>query len=287
MKSFFQKFFLSLLLAVSFWSMVLFANEATANNSQLGPRAATCIPTAIGIVSLDGEYYASMNETSELYSSIAQSIASRNINKTFDSADPSACVVVDLRIAANNKVDHIKLVIRKYDLALQGFVARNNTYYFFSDSNITNVNNIGVLSRQPLTISKEAAYSHLVGEKFLKLNTETTKNAVSTLSKYTGGSVNSVFTDNLVRVIFVTSEAFKFRSVFYTASRLAYNPQNQALPDNLQKFKPSLQNWSKLSNEACKQDISTKALPLTVIGNKNDIRTALTTGNSSCQALSS
>ncbi|MDR0484206.1 MAG: ribosome-inactivating family protein [Alphaproteobacteria bacterium] len=123
-----------------------------------------------------------------------------------------------------------------------------------------------------------------MGNRDLVLNTTNTRGAISNLSRYTGGTINSAFTDNLVRVIFITSESLRFRTAFYASLTLANNREIPNPQNNWQTFRPSLNNWGSLSNIACLQDTiqNPPSPPYPLIGEKDDIRISLSAGNTDC-----
>lgn len=148
---------------------------------------------------------------------------------------------------------------------MQGFINQDGTKYcYFSDSDIKEITVLNNIS-----LGFDSNYSNLLETDGTTLNYSNVNGAIAGLSAYnvTSGATTKA---DLVRIIFITSEAIRFRSVNKDSESILQF--GSAISWNT--YKPSLNNWWPLSTDALRNSVGSN--PTANIGMTEDVQVAQT-----------
>ncbi|MDR0483969.1 MAG: ribosome-inactivating family protein [Alphaproteobacteria bacterium] len=172
------------------------------------------------------------------------------------------CVQVNM---VNNNGTTLGLIFSTSDLYLQGFITTNNMYFIFPESDIrvipgtnTRILEFGRNYRRDLKASG------------MPISYENINNAVNILANFEGRTSMEA-RQSLARVMFVTSEALRFRSVSDVSVRIL---ANEAESIRWNDFSKSVNNWIKLSNRSLRHGVEVSTNLQDKIGTINDVQIA-------------
>ena len=142
--------------------------------------------------------------------------------------------------------DTLLLVLNLKNLYLQGFISSQNIYYYFTDSDFRRIT--GVTANNSLNIGGNySGSSNLDASNDIQLSWGSFHNAVVSLASYRGGVVGPLEKSNLVRVIFLSSESFRFKNIRdVVISTFSFSEELE----DWGVYKPTLNNWSLYSDYA-------------------------------------
>lgn len=134
------------------------------------------------------------------------------------------------------------------NLYLDGFINKDGnhkTYYHFSEAKIKNID--GAISR---SLGYNGDYPSLLNNelnKSIKINKNLINRSIENLSRINDNNLERL-KDDLVRTIFVTSEAMRFHSIRNKVNQILYNNKNTNEID-FKDYLEKLRNWDNLSKE--------------------------------------
>ncbi|WP_375315276.1 ribosome-inactivating family protein [Spiroplasma endosymbiont of Tipula paludosa] len=119
-------------------------------------------------------------------------------------------------VQSNGNNRDLELFFRISDFYLEGFILQNN-YYHFSDSHITEINNINSNDLQ-----LNSAYRSILPEEDQNIHWQQIFNSFNTLTEIgtNNQALNNILSASLANVILVTAEAMRFRYIFNLIAEL-------------------------------------------------------------------
>jgi len=235
---------MAIVIGVSLWSISLFANSCSTIDSP---------------IALDASYNQAMDNLVNKLS--VESNSQANLRQTLP-MDTNPCVVVSLK---NHAGDSLRIVLT-HDLLFHGFITKDNHYFYFSNAKVLSVD--GAESNTNLRFSNS---NNALGTGSLELSADSISKAITNISVFNGNS-NRELKQDMARIMFVSTEAIKFRSINNIVIAML-NDKNQTVMWN--NYNRSINNWIGLSNKAKVNGIIVASNPQDGIGTKNDIRVAM------------
>ncbi|MDR2008396.1 MAG: ribosome-inactivating family protein [Alphaproteobacteria bacterium] len=172
------------------------------------------------------------------------------------------CFVVSI---VNNSGNTLRVILSNEDLSLQGFITSNNTYWFFTNSFFRVME--GTTARE---LPFNRAYRDSLKASGMPINLANLNDAVDNLLAFDGTATMQT-RQNLARMMFITSESLRYRSVSDISVRILNGEAGEVRWDTYSK---SINNWLKLSERALRNGVVVSANPQLSIGSINDIQIA-------------
>ncbi|MCL2566721.1 MAG: ribosome-inactivating family protein [Alphaproteobacteria bacterium] len=172
------------------------------------------------------------------------------------------CVEVNI---INNQGTELRVILSMQDLSLQGFITKDNIYWFFGNSFFRNME--GTSARE-LPFNRD--YRADLKARGMPISLANLNTTVDHLSAFDGTPTMQT-RQGLARVIFITSESLRFRSVSDISVRMLRGDVNEVRWDAYSK---SISNWIKLSNRALRNGVAVPSNPQLAIGTINDVQIA-------------
>ncbi|MCL2566722.1 MAG: ribosome-inactivating family protein [Alphaproteobacteria bacterium] len=240
--------FFGLLVIASAWSFQLFAVNCSVSNTP---------------ITLDDKFNSGIES---LISAVSEPVANRKgLRQTLDTPQQTKipkCTQVSI---VSNSGNTLKVVLSNQHLFLQGFITLNNIFYHFSNASIRTVKG---------TTAKNLGFSNNYNNlavSSIRLSYVNINRAVDNLAGFNGKAITRIRQD-VARVMFITSESVRFRSINDISSRiLTHNPQSIRWND----YSPSIRNWRTLSSLALAEGVVIPLNVATALGTKNDVQIAL------------
>ncbi|MDR2008394.1 MAG: hypothetical protein LBQ34_05425 [Alphaproteobacteria bacterium] len=161
----------------------------------------------------------------------------------------------------NNKGKTLRAVFANDDLTLQGLII-NNKYYYFKDAQIRDLN-----GGSNQMVDLETAYETAQGRP---ISYDNMNDSVEVMLK-ASGEITMPIRRSLILIMFITTEALKFRSVSEVSVKiLAKEKKNATWSD----YSASIMNWETLSAAALKNGVILPENLVKAIGTKDDIQIA-------------
>jgi len=162
----------------------------------------------------------------------------------------------------NNNGKTLRAIFFNDDLNLQGTVV-NNVYYIFKDAKIRVIDGI----TKDHTTDTISAYETSQGTI---LSYENINSAVDVILNARGEETMKI-NQSLIRIMFITKEALKFRSVSDISVRMLNKEVKSAAWKDYGK---SINNWESLSDKALKNGVNPPRDLQKAIGTKDDVQIA-------------
>ncbi|WP_342224629.1 ankyrin repeat domain-containing protein [Spiroplasma endosymbiont of Asaphidion curtum] len=116
---------------------------------------------------------------------------------------------MNLNIKKNSSQQSIKLVINLKDFYVQGFVNKDNKYFYFKDSQVKEIKKQDLNIQESINLGYNSNYCHLNNDNFV-ISYSNIDDSISALSKHNIKDNNKI-KQHLVRLVFITSEAMRFQ----------------------------------------------------------------------------
>ncbi|MDR0483970.1 MAG: ribosome-inactivating family protein [Alphaproteobacteria bacterium] len=212
-------------------------------------------------INLDGSYVKGLEALGTALSEPV--IGKKNLRQTLSiPARKTGMNCTGIRIV-NNNGKSVRAVFLNDDMSLQGLII-NDRYYHFKDAKIRVLDKISHSYVADLKGKYETAQG-------ISISYETINSAVDTLND-AHGEVNMKIRQSLARIMFVTTEALRFRSI----SDVSVKMLNKEHKDKVlwKDYALSIKNWESLSEKALKEGIVVPKDLQSAIGTKNDVQIA-------------
>ncbi|MDR2008397.1 MAG: ribosome-inactivating family protein [Alphaproteobacteria bacterium] len=234
--------FFTLLIIASLWSLNLFATTCRVVNTP---------------ITLTAKFNLGIEN---LRSVISVPVANREgLRQTLDN---TGCTQINIE---SNDGNMLRVVIANQHLYLQGFITPDNTFHHFSNASIRNVR--GTTARN---LGFSNSYNSL-SVSTIRLSNANINNAVDSLVGFKGAA-NTRTRQDIARIMFITSESLRFRSVQDISARvLTHNPQSIRWND----YSASIRNWRTLSSSAMNEGVVLPFNLAPALGTKDDVQIAL------------
>ncbi|MDR0483968.1 MAG: ribosome-inactivating family protein [Alphaproteobacteria bacterium] len=240
-----QTKFLVIFVGVFLWSVNLFAFNCRVVNTP---------------ITLDARFTVSIENLRSVISTPVQGIS--GLRQTLDTESNIACTQVSI-ISDGGEI--LKVILSNRHLYVQGFITSDNIYYRFSNSSVSVITGV---TTKVLGFSNN--YNNL-SVSSIRLSHANISSAIDSLAKF-NGSARTRTRQDLVRIMFITSESLRFRSVNDISARvLTHSPQSIRWND----YTASITNWRRLSNLALNSGIVVPFNAAAALGTKDDIQIAL------------
>jgi hypothetical protein len=162
----------------------------------------------------------------------------------------------------NNNGKTLRAIFNNDDLRLQGTIV-NNVYYIFKDAKIRVIDGI----TKDYTTNVVSTYETSQGTI---LSYENINAAVDVILNARGEETMRI-NQSLIRIMFITTEALKFRSVSDVSVKLLNKEKTSV---SWSDFSASINDWESLSGKALKQGVIPPQNLAKAIGTKNDVQVA-------------
>lgn len=142
--------------------------------------------------------------------------------------------------SSKSSQSYASIVIEASDLYVQGFIV-NNVYNYFKNAQIKDLG-LKTITNRDTKLSEN--YIDLIGDKELKITSESINDALFALLKYTG---SQDIKKHLVIAITLTAESLRFFTIRDVMSNVLSRGWNYI---EWQKYiRPSVKNWNKWSKD--------------------------------------
>jgi hypothetical protein len=174
------------------------------------------------------------------------------------------CIEVNI---INDRGTSLRVIISNQDLSLQGFITQDNIYWFFQNSTFRVMQ--GSAANRELPFNR--AYRTDLKTRGMPISFANLNTGVDHLAAYNGTPTMQT-RQSLARMIFITSESLRFRSVSDISIRIINGEAEAVRWDSYSK---SVSNWMKLSNRALRNGVIVPSDAQLAIGSINDVQIAL------------